>query len=134
MRYPVSGSATGAIPAPAAGGVSGPINLLGRAITTGRVFWLRKAWFYNGKGQATAGVSLCDSTTTATGPTGANWVTNADGVRAIVQVVSGPSGGLNANTFVEFPAPGLKFVTGCMVACELTSSGVIGCGGSGYEE
>ena len=131
MRYPVSGMATGAIPAPAAGGVSGPINLLGRDITVGRVFWLRKAWFYNNVAQVN--ISLCDAATTATGPTGTIWVQNVDNVRCIVQVCSGPTNAQKGFTEVEFPAPGLKFVTGCRAACDLTTSGTY-VGGLGYEE
>ena len=116
MRYAVSGSNTSAVnPATA----SDAEYVLGKAIKTGRHFWLR-------------GVSIVPNATY--GPV--HIVDAAVGATATAAVVSiGLNPDSNENVVVQFSAPGLKFTTGCVAF--LNASGSIGIGqisGWGYEE
>jgi hypothetical protein len=96
--------------------------LLGRTLPTGRVFWLRSAWFYDASTAVL--IHLFDSAT-GVQATGSN-------KRITIRCASG------STTMVDFPAPGLKFATGCVAAKESTdASGCFAagyCGGAGYEE
>ena len=133
-RYPVSGSATGSLQSGTGiVGVAGPgVNLLGAGITAGRVFWLRQAWFFNTLASSPR-IILADIAVAATGPTGVTAFNATDGIRYILQCLSGATMGYNP-VVVDFPPPGLKFSTACSVACDLTTCGVVCAGGLGYEE
>lgn len=120
MRYPISGNNTVTLNGTAS--LAGQA-LLGRNLTTGRVFWLREAWIYN----ASTGniLALFDASV------GTTYAATA----ALFRVVAD---GPNEMTKVAFAAPGLKFATNCAIAREATTvSGAFAagsCGGSGYEE
>ena len=121
MRYSVSGANTTALDEASAA----PNLLLGKAIATGRILWLRSAWFYNAAAEDILWI-MDTATSTATSA-----VTN---IRFPIPCASG------ITTVVEFPAPGLKFSTACVVSLDGTS-GVLGAsvgigkaGGLGYEE
>ena len=97
-------------------------DVLGRAPTTGRVFWLRSFWAYDASAAVTlvihdssAGVSPASTT-----------------IKAKIRCAS------NNTTFVEWPKPGLRFATGCVVskaATDVSNGFVPGeVGGAGYEE
>ena len=121
MRYGISGSCTDTL----SDLVTQGKNLLGANLTTGRVLWLRGAWFYD---VSTANViSLYDITKDAAAAAEKN--------RIRVPCASGRT------TIVEFPAPGLKFSTGCCAIRDTTTTaGASGSfapgtiGGAGYEE
>lgn len=121
-RYAVSGAVAAALDGTTT--LTGE-PLIGRELTTGRVLWLRSAWFHSAS--TTSGevpLALIDATAgvAATGTTRRFNVICATG----------------RTTQVDFPAPGLKFSTGCCVLKEATtvSSAFAGgsCGGCGYEE
>ena len=122
MQYPKSG-VTGSDVWPGSAD-----NLLGATITTGRVLWLRSAWFCNdglsGQGNlsgAETKIVLSDCLVDSIG--------SGDLVQAYeIDVLSG------ATTHVQFKAPGMKFTAGCVIT---SRSGYICrgiCGGGGYEE
>lgn len=118
MRYAVSGSNATALQE-ASGGCR---HLLGKAITTGRILWLRSAWFYNSDAEDV--ICLQDSASGATlAPTS---------VRSRIVCACGQT------TMVEFAAPGLKFTTALGALMDGTYAAVgigIGyAGANGYEE
>ena len=117
MRYPTSGANAAALDS-----TQGDL-LLGGAITSGRILWLRSAWFYNSHASEDAIINLQDGSSDCTVST------------ATVQMggVVCPFGKF---TMVDIPAPGLKFSTGCSALKDTTAGTVaIGdCGGNGYEE
>lgn len=123
MRYAKSGSCTSDLRDFCTQGK----NLLGENITTGRVLWLRSAWFYD---VSTASpVSLYDMTE------GSATTSYAGAKKISIPCASGRA------TMVDFPAPGLKFSTGCAAISDVTTtSGASGSfpdgaiGGAGYEE
>ena len=121
MRYAISGECTDAI----AVDVTKAKNLLGENITTGRVLWLRHAHFYDASTAKT--VLLYDVTQDSAKTAGKR--------KFAIPCASGRT------TVVDFPAPGLKFSTGCCAIMDATAtSGVTGSfeveyiGGAGYEE
>ena len=111
---------------------------MGRAVTTGRVAYLRWLTIYNDgpTGQAPAvGVRLFDATA-GTNPTAAT-------LRGVIRCASSPGAATTAQsggqtTRVEWPAPGLKFTTGICASKNTTDAsgsfaqGAIAAGG--YEE
>ena len=118
-RYSVSGVGAGTISE--ASGTTRP--LLGSEITSGRVLWLRNFWIYNDASELP--VNLQDATAGDT-------MAVADS-RFVLMAASG------RNTMVEFPAPGLKFTTGCAIIGDGTGAAAAAFtqgeyGGSGYEE
>ena len=97
--------------------------LLGKEITTGRVLWLKNFWIYNDASELP--INLQDATEGDT-------MAVAD-TRFVVMAASGRT------TMVEFPAPGLKFSTGCSIILDGTASTTSAFtrgeyGGAGYEE
>ena len=118
-RYSVSGVGAGVIDQ--ASGVTRP--LMGKEISDGRALWLRSCWVYNDASELP--VNLQDATagdTMATGDT-----------RFVFMAASG------RNTMVDFPAPGLKFTTGCSIIIDGTANTTAAFtqgeyGGCGYEE
>ena len=116
MRIPVSGVAT------ATPDATSSITLLGKAISSGRVFWLKKAWFYKAT-EAADVVSLYDATQSTTGAPASTTLR-----------YKAPSDyGIDVKE-VEFPGNGLKFETGCVVAVDGTATGYTHLGGVGNEE
>ena len=129
-RYSVSGAnatildatedATGAAGDPTT--LLGGQQLMGRAITAGRAFYLRSAWFYNAS--TAVAIRIFDACA-GTNPTGST-------SRIVVVCASGQT------TMIDIPAPGLKFTTGVVASKEGSApSGSFGpgyCGGNGYEE
>ena len=118
-RYAVSGVGGGAIDE--ASGVGRP--LLGREITANRSFWLKNFWIYNDASELP--INLQDA---SAGDTMA-----AADTRFVVMAASG------VNTMIEFPAPGLKFTTGCAIILDGTANTTAAFvqgeyGGNGYEE
>jgi len=97
-------------------------NVLGRNITTGRSFWLRSFWAYDASGPIT--LTLHDASA------GTSRLSTA--IKAKIRCASGQT------TMVDWPKPGLRFATGCVVSKETTDcSGSFqpgDIGGSGYEE
>ena len=97
--------------------------LIGRANTTGRAAWLRWATVYAASGPIT--VALQDGTA-------GNVATSSTRRGSPVRCASGQT------TMIEFPAPGLKFTTGIVIAKSTTdASGSLdigNCAGGGYEE
>ena len=116
-RYSVSGANAVAV-----GEATGnAVHLIGRAIETGRIFWLRSVWVYNAVSEFV--LNVADSATSATGITGGSLQ------RITLACASG------ITTLVDIPAPGLKFSTGCVAVFDSTGNIAIGdCGGNGYEE
>lgn len=132
MRYPKSGCATAPVQSATLRYLLGSIN------TTGRSFFLRQAWFYNTAASSPA-IMLSDHSATCTGPTAMTDVITTlrdDGLVWSTQTVSGPTVASHRRNplIVNFPEPGLKFTTGCVVTCDLTTSGIYLAGGCGYEE
>lgn len=130
MRYSVSGSNTTAVSG-GTGGATGLVQyLLGKGITTGRVFWLRG--IYVSPNGTDAGASIYDASAGST----------VDGEVAVLRLTGVTSAAVvNGSGIWNLPAPGLKFTTG--VAVRFDGSGVatgvctgaIGSlGGWGYEE
>ena len=119
MRYPVSGAVSVALNPAGTGGVQ---NLLGAAITTGRVLQLKSIWIHNSHATQDAVVNLHNLAADAT--------TTAASQRFSIYVAAARS------AMVDFPAPGLRFATGCCAVLDTTGGTVaIGeCGGLGYEE
>ena len=121
MRYAIMGNCTDSL----SDVVTAGKNLLGRALTAGRVLWLRSAHFYDVSAAGT--IALYDISQGGA---------TADEKRRIsVPCASGRT------TMVEFPSPGLKFSTGCVAFRETTATaGASGSfppgsiGGAGYEE
>ena len=97
MRYATSGICSSTLDVSVTTNLLGR-NLLGATVTGGRVLWLRGAWFYAASGPET--VDIGDLT---------ELVAIGTGRRFTVPCASGRT------TMVEFPAPGLKFATGCTV-------------------
>lgn len=116
MRTPVSGVAT------ATPDSTSSINLLGKVISSGRVFWLKEAWFYKANPPADA-VSLYDATTSTTG---------APASTTLRYKALSPYG--VSVERVKFPAGGLKFETGCVAVVDGTATGYTHMGGIGEEE
>ena len=124
MRYSVSGSTATAMICSSFGGE----YLLGADHATGKVFWLRSAWFYNSASEDT--VFIMDATLAAATHTAASLAK----VKMAVLCASGRT------TMVDIPAPGIKFSTSCIANMDAstaaTTSGIqLGmAGGNGYEE
>ena len=119
MRYAISGGLAAAIDEASGAGA----HLLGKAITSGRVLWLKSAWFYNTGAELK--VSLEDATSSATHKPTTGKMTLA--------CASGRT------TMIDIPSPGIKFINSCRVIADasLAATGVIGIGdggGCGYEE
>jgi len=130
-RYAVSGAVTTIVEATeSATGKGGSAtslragqNLIGENMRSGKVFWLRSFWCFQ---DVTAGgpLHLIDATAGDTDVTDSMY-------RASIGTASGDT------TMVEFPAPGLKFTTGCLVSPDTSATNVWGIGrvgGSGYYE
>ena len=120
MRYPTSGANSAAIE-PASGAVR---NVLGKDISTTRIFWLRSIWY--APSGTDGALVLCDATAGSTGGSGT--------IVARLPAATSNITGLPAG-YREFAPPGLKFTAGC--AAYLAASGAIAIGsvgGSGYEE
>ena len=119
MRYPISGSNTVTLDGTA--NLTGQA-LLGRNLSTGRVFWLRQVRVWN----ASAGniLALFDAS-----------VGTTYAATAALARIEAATGGV---TRVSFDAPGLRFYTNCLIARNATTvSGAFAAGsvgGSGYEE
>lgn len=131
MRYAVSGSLGTALAE-----VTGPAqNLLGKAITTGRVLWLRSLWAL---ATASGGsIMLMDQVVTAT----ATSVESTSRFRMFVASTQYAATTMVVYTVgpygkVDFPAPGIKFALGCAVGLEggCTALAIGHAGGMGYEE
>ncbi len=131
MRYSISGAnssiLSGTVAATGGTGIVGDptalmagVNLLGQNIPSGRTLYLRSFWALNGT--AASNIHLFDATA------GSN---ATDSSRKVVIPCASDS-----LTQVEFPAPGLKFSTGCCVCKDATSaSGAFtpgAVGGNGY--
>ncbi len=116
MRIPVSGVAT-AVP-----DATTSTRLLGKEISSGRVFWLKKAWFYKANPTADS-VGLYDATQSTTGAPASTTLR----YRAQSEY------GVGQDEF-EFPGSGLKFETGCVIAVDGTATGYTLMGGIGEEE
>ena len=142
MRYAVKGSNTADVT-----GCSGAnlVGLMGKNITTGRVFWLTKVW-YPPHG-TTGKVILFDATVGAAATAALAMTTTA--AKPIIFMLSATQGVVAAATVggaaqpnvgalgghMDFAAPGLKFQTGVCIAFNTSGSATIGsCGGEGYEE
>jgi len=96
-------------------------NLLGRNISSTRVFYLQKAWLYNASGGVE--VNIYD-VTAGTGAT-------ASKLKAIIPCAT------DERTEANFGTPGLKFTTGCCAIKGSTANGYFGvgyAGGVGFEE
>ena len=116
-----TGSATGAAGQPTA--LKAGQNLLGENLPTGRTFWLRNIYAFQ---DVSAGgpLHLLDSTAGDTDVTTSR-------LRMSIGTASGEL------TTIDFPAPGIKFATGCVVMQDTSATGVWGIGrigGSGYYE
>ncbi len=131
MRYAVSGALATALAE-----VTGPAqNLLGKAITTGRVFWLKSLWAL---ATASGGsIMLMDQVVSAT----ATSVESTSRFRMLVASTkyNATDMGLYPTGLfgkVDFPSPGLKFSLGCAVGLEggCTALAIGHAGGMGYEE
>lgn len=119
-RYEVSGANSVAISEATLAGH----NLIGKAISTGRVFKLRTAWVYNAVSEFILTISDCATSSSATGLASATTVG-----RLPIVCASG------VTTQVDIPEPGLKFATGCVATFDASGTIAIGdCGGAGYEE
>ena len=96
--------------------------LVGENMPSGRALWLRSFWAYDASQANVLDIFDASVAVNATGSTR----------RAVVACASG------STTMVDFPAPGLKFTTGCVVSKESTVAS--GCfqpgnvGGAGYYE
>lgn len=103
--------------------VMGGQAVMGTNLKTDRVLWLRSFWAYN-SGAGTIRLCVHDATV------GTN-ILSANR-RFTLACASGET------TSIDFPAPGLKFETGCVVSKETTDGsasfqpGTLG--GNGYEE
>ena len=124
MRYAVSGSCTDSLE-----DATLSVNLIGKNISLGKVFWLRHAYFCDMSAAAT--VHLMDLSQGVD-------CTAAAGVVKRKMSIPCASGRV---TILDIPAPGLKFSTGCCAFAHLdatlTSSGILDygqIGGNGYEE
>lgn len=97
-------------------------TLMGRNLPANRVLWLRAAWFYNDTAAVTVRIYDASDGVNATMSTS----------RFVVRCASVQT------TMVDFPAPGIKFATGCVVARETSEASAAlqagYCGGWGYEE
>ena len=124
MRYSVSGVIGAQIDSTeTATGIS--TRLLGKDITSGRALWLKSFWAYDVSSAEV--LILLD-------------MSHGYGATASTKRVAIPCAS-SALTMVEFPAPGLKFSTGCAIvrdgtapanATENFRQGEVG--GAGYEE
>ena len=116
MRYDTSGSNTAAItPATA----SSRVLVMGKAITSGRVFWLKGICVVSNATNGPLRIVDASSGSTATG--------------AVLSINFDPSSG--ENQVFNFSAPGIRFATA--VAGFMDASGSIGIGGItawGHEE
>jgi len=130
-RYAVSGAVTAVFTSTESvtGGSGSPTslragqNLLGTVIPTERVLWLRSLWAFQDV-SAGGALHLLDAT-----------ADNTDVTESMYKASIGTASG--DTTLVDFPAPGLKFVTGCVVSPDTSASNVWGIGrigGSGYYE
>ena len=120
-RYAISGSSVSTI-TPTSGATKR--NILGKAITTGRVFWLRNIWY--GSSGTDGDLWLFDASAAAT-------VTTP--VAVLPSYISGVHMGLAQPGYFEWGPPGLKFSTGCVAELAISGSIAAGAvGGAGYEE
>ena len=114
-RYPMSGVATGVPDA------TSSINIIGRALTSGRKFRLLKAWAYKDTLESDE-LLVCDASTSAT----------AEPASTLRRYTLQSDYG-KGQKVVDFPEPGLEFKSGCVVAVEGTATGYSLVGGLGYE-
>ena len=122
-RYAVSGSNTSAITAATA---STFYNVLGKDITSGRVFWLRCIWY---------GSSGTDGDLLLYDVSQGNEATDGTKVAVLPSYLSAIHSGIQRPGYFEWAPPGLKFATGCCVELAVSGSIAIGkVGGNGYEE
>ena len=128
MRYGVSGHASRIDEASGVGE-----HLLGKAITSGRVLWVRNWWLHRGYDLSGIILALVDVSAAAT--------YTASTVRAVLGTVSTNSTASTTSRQVmwqlDYPAPGIKFTQGCRIIAEQSLVAVIGtglAGGLGYEE
>lgn len=125
MRYQVSGANSVALDGTAV--LTGQA-LLGGTIGTGRAFWLRSMWI-NNNATGVLALKLLDAAVGATDATSNRRVLIPGATNATAT---------STRTQVNFPPPGLKFSTNCVVLKDVTdvsSGGGIGTvGGSGFEE
>ena len=119
-RYAISGSTVSTIE-PTTGSKR---NILGKAITSGRVFWLRNIWY--GSSGTDGDLRLYDASAAAT-------VTTP--VAVLPSYLAGVHSGLARPGYFEWGPPGLKFSTGCVADLAVSGSIAAGAvGGAGYEE
>ena len=129
MRYSVSGANDTIISGLPAKTV---VDLLGNDITTGRVLWLRGMWAWSLSGGGV--LDLWDGTQ------GQVATASTASLKFRLGYASAAATDIGTTTMVEFPAPGLKFSTGCGVVMDetpgtATSRFAVGSvGGYGYEE
>ena len=116
MRIPVSGVAT------ATPDATSSLRLLGKEITSSRVFWLKKAWFYKATGAADV-ISLYDATQSTTGAPAST----------LLRYKALSDYGIDERV-IDFPGGGLKFETGCVAVVDGTATGYTHMGGVGEEE
>ena len=98
--------------------------LLGKAFSSGRVFWLRSIWY--GSSGTDGDLWLFDASAAAT-------VTTPTVV--LPSYLAGVHSGLARPGYFEWAPPGLKFSTGLVAALAASGSLTAGeAGGAGYEE
>ena len=122
-RYAVSGSNSAAI-APAT--ASTLRNVLGKDITSGRVFWLRNIWY---------GSSGTDGDLLLYDVSAGDNATNGTKKAVLPSFLAAIHSGIARPGYFEWGSPGVKFATGCCVMLAVSGSMGIGTlGGAGYEE
>ena len=120
MRYGISGS-NATFLQEASGGAQ---YLLGGAITAGKKLWLRSIWAYNSASEDR--LCLMDAALAATYSVSSN--------KMSIVCASGRS------VMIDFPSPGLKFSTACVIVHDGTMAATTSAiqrgdaGGCGYEE
>lgn len=117
MRYPMSGHATGTPDA------TQGINLIGRAITSGRNLYLQKAWFFKDiVGEARVGLFDLAAATGAPSTTALKYMIAFDYEQ-------------DQHIEKDFGEEGLKFSLGCVIGLQSgsTCTGITVAAGVGYE-
>ena len=122
MRYPVSGSNTTLLDGTPT--LTGQL-VLGKNLTTGRALWLRSIWVHSASSvSGEVQLSLIDASAAVAAATS----------NRLMHIVAATG----RTTMVDFPAPGLKFATGCCIQKDVTTVSspfaVGSVGGCGYEE
>lgn len=117
-KYFKTGAATGTL------STSSAITLMGYSLATGRELWLTQAWFYHNATTATTDGKLGDSIAICDATVG---ITSISAAKVYVNIEYGVQ-----STIVNFPPPGLRFVTNC-VAMPVGCTAITAAGGSGYE-